>query len=328
VRPRTLAALVALGVAGAGLAWLLRALRPPELFTLHLPGWPFNARLLQLTHDQLVILSLEKGWIVAHPALLRHPLVIAAVAATVWLVPQFRRCRTTRFLVCAMAAPLLLCFNPLTATLLGAAISPWAVYRLLWPLPVSLTLAWALRLAAGRWWARRGWSRRWVPGAAATAVVAIAGLLLAPRMARAFRAVSARNHVHIGAGEKELLCALAANPRWGGGVLAPPPVNIHIWAWSSRYQPLPSLDAYRVPHPELTAATQRLLGARRIGEEEASLLNGLGVALVAARSGSRMDRLLAALPPAFVPVFQGSELTLYAWRAERWPQARADVSRR
>ncbi|HET8644116.1 MAG TPA: hypothetical protein VFO85_01430, partial [Vicinamibacteria bacterium] len=153
-----LAAVAALLVAGLALAWVLRALRPSPYFLLYVPGWPFNATLRELSFRQLLILDLEKGWYLAHPWLLTHPLVAATLAGSLALLGRARRSVEAQWLLVSTWVPVLLVFNPLTAVVLGRLVTPWRLYRLLWILPVALVLAWALRAAQGA--LERRWSGR------------------------------------------------------------------------------------------------------------------------------------------------------------------------
>lgn len=320
-RPGWIVAAAVLATAALTLAWAQRALRPAASFVLYAPEWPFNARLLALSRRQLYILSLERGWFMAHVDLLLHPLTLCALAATVLLVPLFGRSLSSRFLVAGMALPVLLAYNPLTATALGRWIMPWMVYRLLWALPVALVLAAVLGNAvrrAGRW---TGGSRAGPPGWALAALVAVIAGLLAPRIGLSWRALEARNRVFVSAGEREVLrFAAAAAPARRGQVLAPRGVSARLSAWSSTLQGCPGLDAVRSPdeHAAEISDCRRLLKAHSVDERFVATLGRRGITYIVAPTGSALDRAL--LPwLAFQPLFRGGEYTFYAWRPERWP---------
>src|SRR6185295_6926980 len=141
---RLLIALAAMGTLAVAAAALLRAMRPQAYFTLNDPSWAFNTTLLELSFRQLLILSLEKGWYMAHPWLLTHPVMIAGLLASLVLLPQLRRSLAAQWLVLSMWVPVLLIFDPLTAVLIGRVVTPWRLYRLLWSMPIALTIAAAL----------------------------------------------------------------------------------------------------------------------------------------------------------------------------------------
>jgi hypothetical protein len=291
---------------------------------MHAPDWTFDERLMTLTRRQLVILSREDGWLMAHPALMAHPLEIVAVVAALWMIPRWRRSLAARFLSGAVLLPLLVIYNPLTASALAAAISPWMIHRVPWGLPVSMTVAAALHAGLAGWQARLRSSRpRGAPAATLTvAAVAVLAALLTPGIRRSLDALRRRNHVQVSAGEKELFQAMAADRRLGGTVVAPPALSIHLGAWSSRFHALPGQDAFRNQMSELLDPCARLRATRRVRDEHAYFLRSVNVSYVVARVGSRLDRALVRAAPAFPPVFRGSEYALFAWRPERWEQAR------
>jgi hypothetical protein len=310
------AAALVLAVAGA-----LRAQRPAHVFTLHAPEWTFNERLLELTRRQLLILSREDGWVMGHPALLAHPLTIVAVVSALWMAPRWRRSLAARFLSGAVLLPLLVLYLPPAASALAWAISPWMLHRIPWGLPASLAVAAAAHDGLGAWLARlRPAAGRRAP--AAVALVALLAALLAPAIRRSLGALQRRNHVEVTDGERDLFHAMAADRRLGGTVVAPPALSIHLGAWSSRFHALPGQDAFRNRMRELLEPCARLRNRHRIRDEDAYFLRSVNVSYVVARVGSRLDRALVRAAPAFPPVFRGTEYALFAWRPERWEQAR------
>ncbi len=313
------------GVAAAALAlaWALRAMRPSAAFQLYRPDWPFNAQLLSLSRRQLLILSLEKGWFMAHGALLAHPLTICALLATLRLAPRFGRSLTARFLVSAMVLPVLLAYNPLTATWLGGWIMPWMVARLLWALPVTLVLAATAHEALTALERRLRGRLRAAPSAPALlSLLAAVALLLAPRIEHSLGALKARNRVFLTAGERDLMRFLSGRPGLYGIVLAPKGVSVRLPAWTSRLLACPGMDAVRSPgeHGQALEDCRQLLKARRVDEGYVAVLSRRGIGYVIAPTGSSLDRLLSPVP-AFVPLYRGDEYSFYAWRRERWPPA-------
>lgn len=315
------ALLAGLAVAALALGWALRALRPPQAFQLYQPDWPFNAQLLNLSQRQLLILSLEKGWFMAHAALLGHPLTVAALLATLPLAPRFGRSLAARFLVSAMVLPVLLAYNPLTATALGAFIMPWMVQRLLWSLPVALVLAATLHEALVA--LESGLRGRRLPAPSAAlwlGALALAAGGLAPRIERSLAALKARNRVYVTEGERDLMRFVSTQPGLRGIVLAPRGVSVRVSAWTSRLLGCPGMDAVRSPD-EYGLAIQDcrdLLKAKRVDEDYVTVLGRRGIGYVIAPTGSSLDRALAPVA-AFEPLYRGEEYAFYAWRRERWP---------
>jgi hypothetical protein len=315
---RALLASAAAAIALLAVALALRAQRPARLFVLYTPQWSFNQRLLDLTKGQLIVLSREDGWLMAHPALLRHPLTLAGVAAATWALTRRRRSLAARFLGGAVWLPLLIVYNPLTASALARAISPWMMHRVTWGLPVSLALAYALHAQLGALALRARHRASWLAAAAAPALVVLIALLSVPGMRRAFTALQKRNFVYVSPGEKELFLAMAADPRLAGTVIAPPALSIHLGAWSSRFHALPGQDAFRDRIADLLDPCARLRSRRRLQREDFQFLRGINVSYVVARDGSRLDRALESEGPAFLPRYRGSEYVLYAFRRDRW----------
>lgn len=84
---------------------------------------------------------------VVDPRLLVHPLVLLALAAVplAWRRPP----RERAYLMAATAAPLLVAFVPPLPMIVGAAVLPWMVYRVLWMVPYGALLAIGVERAAG-----------------------------------------------------------------------------------------------------------------------------------------------------------------------------------
>jgi hypothetical protein len=244
---------------------------------------------------------------------------VAAVLAALFLLPGWRRSPARRFLVWGTLLPAALVFNPLTATALGATITPWMVPRLLWGLPVGLVLGAALEQARRR--LRPGGWRLPAPALPAAAAAVVGGLL-AGRIEASLAAVQARNRVHVSEGERALMRAAAADPLVAGRVLAPRGLSVRLPAWTSRVEPLPGLDAVRVPasYGPLLEDTRRFLSARRVGDREVQRLLRWDVRFVVVASGTPLDQALSSLP-AFRAHFRGQDYALYAWRPERWPRS-------
>jgi hypothetical protein len=283
-----------------------------------------SAVLRGLSRRQLLILSLEDGWYMAHPALLAHPLTIAAALCTLSLIRGFRSSLRAQFLVCSTLLPLLVVYNPLTAGLLGRWITPWMVHRVLWMLPVSLTLGYVFhrllsalqrRLDTAVPPVRPGHGRYVVLWLAA---IALMWALLAPRVSESWRALKARNRVGVTAGERELMYALARDRRLAGRVLAPRGIGIRLPAWTSRLDPYPGLDEMRVADPQLRREWAAFYAASSVGEPEAALLRKRSIDYVITRTGTPLDIAMRALPGPFRILYDGPQYSFYAWRPGLW----------
>ena len=324
---RLLLAAAGIGSLAVAAAALLRAMRPQAYFALNDRSWTFNATLIELSFRQLLILSMEKGWYMAHPWLLTHPMTIAGLLAGLFLATQFRRSLSAQWLGLSLWVPVLLVFNPLTAVLLGRVVTPWRLYRLLWSMPVALALAAALgrllpaletRLAA-RFPRLAG--RRLALGPLAVAALAALALLLDPWTDEAARALRARNRVLVKPSEKVFLHevnALAAARGLGGIVLAPEGVSVRLPAWTTRFTPFPGLFVVRDRNLRLLSANALFHEAEAIGPAQVALLNERGARYVIAETSSPLEGALRQRPDAFPLVYRGEELALYEWRPERW----------
>ena len=303
-------ALLALSLTAASataLAWWLRSQRHASFFELAAPGWPYSAVLRGLSHRQLWILSVEDGFYLADPALVRHPLVVAAVVGVLFLLPRFRRSLCAQFLVCATWVPLLLVFNPLTAPALGALITPWMVYRVLWMVPVALALGGVLHGALGalqrRLGARRGGALR--PRPVATPCC---GSWPSPppascsrtTTARSRRSLKLRNHVVVSQREKDLMHAVGRE-RLAGIVLAPREIAVRLPAWTSRLRPSPGLDEIRLQDSPRLRDWNAFYDAAAIGEAEVAVLRQRNIDYVITRAGTPLDEAIRRLPGPFKP---------------------------
>jgi hypothetical protein len=322
--PRALAPLGAFLSAAAVLAWSLRSLRSPSYFNLLDPGWPFSQVLLGLSRNQLLILSAEDGWYMAHPALLKHPLLIAAIVSAFSLLPRFRQSVRVQFLVCSTLLPPLLVYNPLTARALGAWITPWMVYRVLWVIPVALTIGCALERPLAALQRRLGAAAaRAAPAQGRYAALWVAVLVLlyaglGPRMGESWRALKARNRVGITSGERELMRALARERTLTGRVLTPRGIGIRLPAWTSRLEPYPALDEVRWGDPGRLREWTAFYAATAIGDAEVALLRDRKIDYVITRRGTPVDVAIRSLPGPFRILYDGADFSLYAWRPERW----------
>jgi hypothetical protein len=267
----------------------------------------------------------------AHPALLAHPLAIVAIVAALALLPRVARSLRALFLAGSAFGPLLVVYNPLTAPLLGAAITPWMVYRVVWAVPVALLLGDALRRASG--WVEARWARRHTAARVLArhavlpllAVAVVAGLLQ-PRMGASWRALKARNRVAVTEGERALMLAVARDRTLAGDVLAPRGIGVRLPAWTSRLAPYPALDDMRWGDESRLRAWNGFYAAAAVGESEVALLRQRGIEYVITRRRTPIDDAIRRLPGPFKVLYDGPAFALYAWRPERWTRAPALTS--
>lgn len=331
-RPQVAAALVLILAAACAVAWSVRALRVTPYFALVDPAWPMSAVLLGLSRRRLLILSLEDGWYMAHPALLAHPLTIAAVLCALALIRRFRRSLRAQFLVCSTLLPILVVYNPLTARLLGRWITPWMIHRVLWMVPVALTLGYAVHCLLSALQRRLDPAVPPTPLAHGRYVVlwlAAIGLMwapLAPRVGESWRALKARNRVGVTAGERELMYALARDRRLAGRVLAPRGISIRLSAWTSRLDPYPGLDDLRLADPQRRREWAEFYAASSVGEPEAALLRSRNIDYVITRTGTPVDIAIRARPGPFRILYDGAQYAFYDWRPEFWVSPPAAVT--
>jgi hypothetical protein len=313
---------------GAGLlvAWGLRTLRPSSYFLLYDPSWGFNATLLELSFRQLLILDLQRGWYMAHPWLLSHPLVIAALLCSLAFLRAARRSLDALWLVVCTWVPVLLVFNPLTAVLIGRVVTPWRLYRLLWVLPVALLLGATLGRAVkalSAFLARRPVAPGWpaTPAAVAIAALTLCWAALGPWVEESERALRARNRVLVKPGEMAFLHELSQRARaegLGGTVLAPEGVSIRLPSWTTRLRAVPGLEAIRNRDEALRTRVAAFYGRSQVGTPEVALLQQQRARFVLTDVNAPVDAALRAHPLAFRPVQRGVDLALYEWQPERW----------
>ncbi|MEE8311193.1 MAG: DUF6077 domain-containing protein, partial [Candidatus Binatia bacterium] len=221
-RALVLTAIVTLGAAGAAAlgAPTARAVQADGA-TLAAPDHPIVR--VHLARERLVILkppdaeTASGASYVVNPRLLLHPLVLLALASIplAWGRPA----RERAYLVPASTVPLLVAFVPPLASLLGAAVLPWMVYRVLWVIPYGALLTVGVDRVAGN--ARKAaWA--WLLALACIATIP-AALALRARLGplRAALATPTLSQEGEHAELHALLAAVAALPRDSVVVAAP-----------------------------------------------------------------------------------------------------------
>jgi len=317
-----LAGLAVTVVAGSALAFWLRSLRPRPYYRLYDLSWDYNAILLELKGRQLLVLSLEKAWYMVHPWQINHPLVIAALAGSLFLLPWFRRSLAAQYLSLSALLPALLIFNPVTAPLLGRVVTPWRLHWLLWMVPTAMILAALLHalleriegVALRKWTVRRG-SLIGVLGVVALVAV---DLSLEDRMADSLKAFKAKNRIMIRPEEREFMRAVAADPTLAGRLLAPGGPSIRLAAWTTRLQPVLTIDIVRSQTRAVIGPAEEFLSASRMGPEQAGYLTAARINYVMAETGSPVDIAMRSRPVPFRILHSNGALSLYAWRPQYW----------
>jgi hypothetical protein len=294
----------------------LRSLRPPEYFVAWV-GMGERARLLETARRHIIVLSESREWYMVNPRELQHPLVMAALAGTLLLLPHARRSRGIALVCSAMLIPPALTLNPLTASLLGRLVTPWALPRLLWALPVPLAVA-ALSPPGGRPPAGAApcveGERRHAPVRAGRRNPGAAHRRQLPRAACA----QPRDD-RAGRARADALHGCRAAP--AGAVIAPAWLSVRVPSWSSRFFALPGPDLMRIGDQARVAEYKKLYRARRLDADELLVVRRIAPhVLVIAAGGSRLDRLMSR-ERGFQELHRNRRFALHQFRAELWPQS-------
>lgn len=125
-------------IPGAIAALVLRFMTDPSSFAVDASA----GGLLQLASGRLVLFP---PFYVAHPDLIAHPLILIAIATLPLMARGLKTNPRVQFLWASTFLPLAVLFNPVTAWLMGQAITPFQLWRLTWMLPSSLTLAYWIK---------------------------------------------------------------------------------------------------------------------------------------------------------------------------------------
>jgi len=80
----------------------------------------------------------------ADVTLVSHPFMVLSICLSPLLIKFFIRRKAARYLLGCLVIPLLLIFNPWTATLIGKLITATQIWRLSWSFPVSLVIGYVL----------------------------------------------------------------------------------------------------------------------------------------------------------------------------------------
>lgn len=285
-----------------GLAF--RLLTPNHYFLLTETSDPAVASYLSLSDLRLVLLP--PTFYFAHPALIMHPVILLAIGLVPLLAGRLRQDVRVQFLWGSMLVPLALLYSPAGAWVLGQLVMPWELWRLMWVLPVALTLAYltmlllefrvATQLAHGRFLVV------WV-------VVAVAAALYIGPLDLARTLTFWARTPDISAQGEDVLRSL---PRY---VTRPSLVLVPI-EWQQR------LPAYALTAQPATAITMA-----RAGEDDADvetfyastlytaktvhLIAAPGISFIVLPTASYLNEQLLVQDQFFAPLYKNGEYALY-----------------
>lgn len=103
--------------------------------------------LTELRLGRLSVISETPPNYTLRPSLISHPIEILAIIFAVCLLFYLRKNKANQFLVSNMFGVLALCYTPYITPILGSIITPWMIWRVLWLLPISLTIGYVLNQA-------------------------------------------------------------------------------------------------------------------------------------------------------------------------------------
>ena len=95
---------------------------------------------------------LQNAGYILHPAAIIDPVLLIAVLGIPFLIWQLRRNLSARLLLGTLVFVPLLLYVPLTGKTIGQLVTPWMLYRLLWPVSMAavLTIGWVLYIGGVR----------------------------------------------------------------------------------------------------------------------------------------------------------------------------------
>jgi hypothetical protein len=267
-------------------------------------------------------LSLDKGWYLVHPWQLNHPLLIAGLVGSLFLLPGFRRSLAAQFLSLSALLPALLLFNPVTAPLLGRVVTPWRLHWLVWIVPTALILAALLHALLDRvadLALRHGTlHRQSLVGALGLLALGAVDLSLEDRMADSLRAYKAKTRVVLGPEEREFMRAVSQDPTLSGTLLGPGGQSIRLATWTTRLRPVLSIDILRNRTKNVIEPAEAFLAASSMGPSEVGYLSSARIDYVMAETGSPVDLAMRSRPVPFRLLHSNRALSLYAWRPQYW----------
>jgi tetratricopeptide (TPR) repeat protein len=310
--------------AGAFVIIMLALLLIPFGYWVAIPGLerganlpsldPLNA-LRSLSFQRVLVLSAAQNRYMAHPLLLSHPMVMAAIALCLVLLFQLKRSLAAQFLFSNIAVVLLLLFNPITAPLIGDFVLYWQIYRIVWMLPVSLTLAYILydvpAYAAGWLKYRAGKSRiiDFFIGLAPLLIVLVMVALLETHLVLSVRSLHAWNNTVTGTTAERGLAAFLTDPGLPENSTA---LISRDYSWSYSRLPL------RVPEINFIS-TDRFSQIEVIDKASLEYLQKNQADYLIINRHDALDGYLPLLPDLFFRLFRNNEYSVYVRAVETAP---------
>jgi len=301
-------ALILMGVA-LGLAWWQRSTRPDSYY-LTTGG---NVQALGLSLGRVLFLSLEKNIYMAHPNLLNHPLIILALLLTITLIPKLKNQLPAQFLFANSLAVIVILFNPITASLLGRIISFWIIYRIVWILPISLTLAYILYPHIEQAATYLNHRLLKTPQLASLTIILI-NMTIYSHILTSWYTLNAWQPIIITATELDVSQHLAKEDSPGSRVLAAHEVNIRLVATANKLRPT-TARFYEMNNHD-TLDTYYFLGAPWLNDTHYNvLLPRYPVRYILTHHSDLIEPQLRFYPHLFRSIYSNIEYSLYEWHA-------------
>ncbi len=281
-------------------------------------GFALNSR-------RLWVIDPEQNRYMLHPFLISHPLVILSLFLSLWLIPKLRHSLTAQFLFSNMAIVCLLFFNPITAPLIGRLTSLWLLNRIIWVLPISLTITYALYYIGQNLSKRLTFVRkdRWLYqlGPSITGLVLV--ILLWNPILSSWRSLHAWNNLVIPITEKNLMSEMRQVIEPDSVVFAPHFLNIRLPASISRIYLVTQRLTGTSYSIEPLLAVNRFYETEWLDQAALDTLIGYKADYVVSDRTSVVDSQFKLYPRSFSLLYENSDYALYAFHPEQTPAREA-----
>jgi hypothetical protein len=97
----------------------------------------------QFQDGKLLVISEENNLYMASPNLIIHPLIILALLCSLFSIYKIKRHITAQYIFSNLILVPAVLYNPLTASMLAAVVTPTLLWRVLWLLPIGLAISYA-----------------------------------------------------------------------------------------------------------------------------------------------------------------------------------------
>jgi tetratricopeptide (TPR) repeat protein len=309
LKPQWIGIALTLASLAVGFAWWQRSTRPDYYYSTA----DGNLHALTLSVGRVLFLSLEKDIYMAHPNMLNHPLIILALLLTLTLIPKLKTQNIpAQFLFANSFAIIAILFNPVTAPLLGRIISFWIIYRIVWILPISLTLAYVLYPRLEQIAAYINHRLLKTPQLAGLTLACIA-LALYGRILTSWYTLNAWQPVTITAAEVDVSQQVAKLGSSDSRILASHDLNIRLTSTANQIHPM-TARLYGQTDPKLLD-TRYFLNSSWLNE---SLYNDLlpryQVRHILTRQTDLIEPQLRLFPHLFKLLYANTDYSLYEWQ--------------